>query len=99
MNTPTFRLDSMFPELVFCVDSIATHDYPAWRAQANYLIMADLSPWGLQDRWEQLWASQVAEDEFILCCIPFFTYGMALGDRATAPLDPDRPAGASEGWR
>jgi hypothetical protein len=32
-------------------------------------------------RWEQLWARQLGEAEFELCCIPYFTYGLALGDR------------------
>jgi hypothetical protein len=39
---------------------------------------------------EKLWAEQVAADEFILCCIPFFTYGMALGDRVRTALEGDK---------
>lgn len=27
-----------------------------------------------------MWAEQVSENEFVLCCIPFMTYGLALGD-------------------
>lgn len=64
---------------------IATHPNPAWREKANFLIFADLEDHGMPGRWEQLWARQEGE-EFELCCIPFFTYGLALGDRVrTAP--------------
>jgi hypothetical protein len=35
----------------------------------------------MDGRWEQLWAERTQDDEFIICCIPFFTYGIALGDR------------------
>jgi hypothetical protein len=60
---------------------ISTHDTPAWRADANFIIFADLSKWGLEGKWEQLWAKQITESEFIICCIPYFTYGIALGDK------------------
>lgn len=60
---------------------IATHDNPAWRDRANFLIFADLSEFGLEGRWEQLWVKQLGANEFVLCCIPYFTYGVALGDR------------------
>jgi hypothetical protein len=67
-------------------DEIATHDAPARRSESNFLIFADLAEWGLAGRWEQIWAKQVTSDEFVLCCIPFFTYGLALGDRVlTSP--------------
>jgi len=53
---------------------------PVLRDQANFLIMADLSAAGIDDGLEQLWAKQVGPTQFVLCCIPFFTYGLALGD-------------------
>ena len=59
---------------------IATHEAPVWKERANFLIFADLSSSGMADRWEQLWACQSSDDEFVLCCIPYFTYGLALGD-------------------
>jgi hypothetical protein len=49
--------------------------------QANFIIVADLGAHGMQGRLEQLWARQLGEAEFMICCIPFFTYGIALGDR------------------
>lgn len=60
---------------------IATHDAPAWRDKANFLIFADLSTTGMVGRWEQLWAQQASDDEFVICCIPYFAYGLALGDK------------------
>ena len=60
---------------------IATHADPAWMAHANFIIVADLNDHGMQGRLEQLWAKKISEVEFVICCIPFFTYGIALGDR------------------
>ena len=60
---------------------IATHDAPVWQDRANFIIFADLSSAGMPGRWEQLWARQLGEAEFDLCCIPYFTYSLALGDR------------------
>lgn len=69
-------------------NEIATHDDPVWRGDANFLIFADLSNEEMPGRWEQLWAHRLGENEFRLCCVPFFAYGLALGDRvATAPRD------------
>jgi hypothetical protein len=59
---------------------IATHSDPVWRERANYIIRADLSPHGLADSFEQLWTYTDDQRAFQLCCIPFFTYGLALGD-------------------
>ncbi|MCK6407034.1 MAG: DUF4265 domain-containing protein [Rhodocyclaceae bacterium] len=59
---------------------IAVHPQPAWADRANFVIFADLEPFGMPGKWEQLWARQTAESAFELCCIPFFTYGLALGD-------------------
>jgi hypothetical protein len=58
----------------------ATHSIPAWRSRANFLIRADLADHGLAGRMEQLWARKIDNNTFEICCIPFFTYGIALGD-------------------
>lgn len=58
----------------------ATHVAPVWRDKANHLIAADLADHNMPGRWEQLWARQTADGEFELCCLPYFTYGLALGD-------------------
>ena len=71
---------------------IATHAHPVWRERADYILQADLAEHGLPGRYEQLWARRVEADRFELCCLPFFTYGYALGDivalrAATGPFD------------
>ena len=55
----------------------STHERPAWRDRANFVIGANLEENG---RTEQLWARQVGDLQFEICCIPFFVYDLALGD-------------------
>jgi hypothetical protein len=59
---------------------IATHAEPVWRAKTNYIVMADLTEHRLAGRREQMWARRLADGNFELCCLPFFTYGYSLGD-------------------
>jgi hypothetical protein len=58
-------------------DAVAQHEKPVWRERADFIIGAPLDEAG---KWEQLWARQLAPNRFELCCIPFMTYGLALGD-------------------
>jgi hypothetical protein len=58
-------------------DAAVQHATPVWRERADFLIAARLDEPG---KWEQLWARQLGPDRFELCCIPFMTYGLALGD-------------------
>jgi hypothetical protein len=60
--------------------NIATHESPAWIAKANFIIQVDLASHGLPDRREQLWSRKKNKYQFEVCCIPFFTYGINLGD-------------------
>ncbi|WP_284550421.1 DUF4265 domain-containing protein [Aestuariimicrobium sp. T2.26MG-19.2B] len=63
--------------------SYSTHENPVWRERANFIINAPLRE---VDRFEQLWCRQLDEDQFEVCCIPFFVYNLALGDIVrTAP--------------
>ena len=62
------------------VDNTAAHSAPVWRSKANFLIHVDLSQAGMAGRWEQLWALRLGGNKFEICCLPFFTYGIALGD-------------------
>ncbi|MFF3254837.1 DUF4265 domain-containing protein [Actinacidiphila glaucinigra] len=57
------------------------HDAPVGRAQSNYIARADLAPFGMDGRLEQLWLTPVNDGIFSIACIPFYTYGLALGDR------------------
>lgn len=55
----------------------AIHSDPVWRDRANFIIGAPLPE---ERRAEQLWAQQVGDQQFEICCIPFFLYDVALGD-------------------
>lgn len=62
----------------------AAHPDPVWREQADFIIGATLPE---KDRAEQLWAKQLEEHRFEICCIPFFLYDMALGDIVETDAD------------
>lgn len=55
----------------------AVHEAPVWRDRADFVIGASLPEEG---RAEQIWARQVGDQRFEICCIPFFLYDVALGD-------------------
>jgi Domain of unknown function (DUF4265) len=59
---------------------IATHDEPAARSRTNYILRLSLAADGLPGRYEQVWTRTEDKVSFELCCIPFFTYDMSLGD-------------------
>jgi hypothetical protein len=64
-------------------EKIAAHDFPVWREKADFIIAIRLGEeLGIDDliEWEQLWARKIDSDHFELCCVPFFAYGLALGD-------------------
>jgi hypothetical protein len=64
----------------------AVHDAPVWRERANFVIGAPLPEEG---RAEQLRVRQVGDRRFEVCCIPFFLYGVALGDVVETDADYD----------
>jgi hypothetical protein len=59
---------------------IATHSDPVRRDRTNYIIQVDLTVHGMPGNFEQLWTRTEDQRSFELCCLPFFTYGVALGD-------------------
>jgi Domain of unknown function (DUF4265) len=61
-------------------DHFAAHDQPVWRDRANFLIQARIDAEGSPRRFEQLWARQMENHRFEICCIPFFLYNVSLGD-------------------
>src|SRR5947209_19841994 len=68
-----------------------THPDPVWREVANFMIHADIREEGSPFRLEQLWCRQLSDDRFIICCIPFFSYDLALADEVvTAPAGDHR---------
>ena len=56
---------------------------------ANFVINAELPEEG-PHLFEELWARQLGEDKFELCCIPFFLYDIALGDIVQTVAKGDR---------
>jgi uncharacterized protein DUF4265 len=64
----------------------AVHEAPAWRERANFIVGAPLPEEG---RAEQLWARQLGDERFEICCIPFFVYDLALGDVVETDADYD----------
>ncbi|MFC9425785.1 DUF4265 domain-containing protein [Streptomyces sp. NPDC056987] len=57
------------------------HNDPAGRSTNNYIARADLAPFGMDGQVEQLWLKSANDDgSYEVACIPFFTYGLALGD-------------------
>lgn len=70
-------MNHRFPE-----NTIATHlNLPlVLRREANFLIMARISPSNLPKQWEQLWCRKISDKIMKICCIPFCLYDVALGD-------------------
>jgi hypothetical protein len=58
----------------------AQHSDPVGRARADFIIASAIEPFGPEIDSEQLWARRVVERDFELSCIPFVTYGLALGN-------------------
>jgi hypothetical protein len=67
-------------EAVTAAKEIIVHLEPVWRGRANFVISAELPEKDRPYQFEQLWVQQLSDDEFELCCIPFFLYDVALGD-------------------
>lgn len=66
---------------------VAVHLNPIWRSRADFIVMARLEGEALEGRSEQLWARQLDENRFEICCIPFFVHDVDLGDHVEATLD------------
>jgi hypothetical protein len=64
-------------------ERFSVHNHPVWRDRADFIVNAALPE---AERFEQLWCRQMSDDLFVVCCIPFFLYDVALGDTfQTAP--------------
>ncbi|MHB9861201.1 DUF4265 domain-containing protein [Streptomyces sp. YIM S03343] len=58
-----------------------SHEDPAWRGDNNFMAMVDLTPFDLGGMIEQVWLRKDEEGcGYEVCCIPFYAYGLALGD-------------------
>ena len=57
-----------------------THPHPIYRENANFIIASYVGREQGKAIWEQLWAFRIDNHRFRLCCIPFLTQDIALGD-------------------
>lgn len=64
------------------------HARPAWRTLADYIIHTLVGESSRILRYEQLWTKRIENNQFMICCIPFFAYDIALGDIVTTYEDP-----------
>ncbi len=60
-----------------------THENPVWREKADFIIHAMVDSEDKILRFEQLWVRRInsGENNFEICCIPFFLYNLSLGDK------------------
>lgn len=65
---------------------IVTHPNPIGRARTNYIQRLAIDQ-PASGRFEQVWTYTEDQRIFELCCIPFFPYGISLGDRLTIAED------------
>jgi hypothetical protein len=63
------------------------HSTPARPDRSNFIIRASIEEDNSPRRFEQLWAHQLDETRFEICCIPFFVYDLALGDEVETDTD------------
>lgn len=70
------------------MEDAVVHPKPAWRDRANFIIMGKFDSGGSPSgpSMEQLWARQVDNFQFAICCIPFFLYDLALDDIVTTEM-------------
>lgn len=64
------------------------HARPAWRSKADYIIHALVDESSGILRYEQLWTKKLDDNQYLICCIPFFAYDIALGDIVSTYEDP-----------
>jgi hypothetical protein len=68
-------------------EHVAVHPFPIWRDRANFVFAAHQGMKDGKNEWEQLWGQEVAPRRYVVCCIPFFVYGVALGDEIEIDTD------------
>lgn len=58
----------------------AQHNSPVWAAEADSKICVSLSEYGMPDKTETLDVKSISDNTYLICCVPFFVDGIALGD-------------------
>ena len=56
------------------------HVDPVERRDTNYIAQVDLAPFDLAGQVEQVWLHDLGDGTYALACVPFMSYGLALGD-------------------
>lgn len=66
------------------MDELKKHPRPAWGERADCVLQMRIETGnaGLDNppRYEEIYARDVGEEFFQVCCVPFFLYDLALGD-------------------
>ena len=65
-------------------DFFGVHPTPAKRSRSNALVAYKFDQKEGRAFWEQLWTRKIDEQHHEVCCIPFFVYGLSLGDKILA---------------
>jgi hypothetical protein len=63
------------------------HNNPIIRERENYIANVDLSVYGLDGQYEQLWLRPIGSGVYEVTCIPFCVFGLAFLDRVTLTDD------------
>jgi hypothetical protein len=58
----------------------AQHTQPIWGFRSTGTVSVELTDYGLPGKFESLDVQQQEDGLFVVCCIPFFVNGVALGD-------------------
>jgi hypothetical protein len=62
-------------------DRVFVHLQPARRERSDFIVGMRCDATTVDEcEWEQLWAKKLGSNRFEICCIPFFCYGLSLGD-------------------
>jgi Domain of unknown function (DUF4265) len=56
------------------------HNEPLWSNRVDFFIHADLDADGMVNCSEQLAVRSVGHHRFEICCLPFYCYGLSVGD-------------------
>lgn len=65
---------------------LVRHASPVWGERADSKVHLDSEYFGVP---EELDCLRVDSESFVLCCVPFLTWGLALGDEVTAERSGD----------
>jgi hypothetical protein len=71
-------------------EGVVTHEKPAWADLADTSIYWRIAGGESRRRWEEIRAHRIADDQFVICCIPFFAGALSLGDTVRTVVEEGR---------